>query len=624
MAPLLQIKNLSKSFGARAIFRNAALGLHAGQKIGVIGRNGAGKSTLFRMIVGTEERDSGDWATSGDFRPAYLSQDARFGADETVLEFLMRSSGAESWECARMAARFQIGEERQATAAENLSGGYQMRVRLAAMLLEEPNFLFLDEPTNYLDLETLFLLEDFLQGYSGGFLLISHDRQFLRNTCAHTLEVENGELFMFPGDVDSYLEFKVAREEELVRQSKNIEAQRKQLESFVERFRAKASKAAQAQSKIKQLNRLQPIDLGRALANVRIRIPEVPRRKGQSVRLEQVAIGYPDRVVATGIDVLVRRSARVAVVGANGQGKSTLLRTLAGSLQPLSGNVHWTDPKPGFYAQHVFGSLPESKTVVEYLMTQAGGTTPRQDVLDLAGAFLFRGNDVEKRISVLSGGERARVSLAALLLGRHSTLLLDEPTNHLDFETVEALGVALRNYAGTVLFVSHDRTFVDLVADEVLEVCDGHVRLFPGNYQDYVYRLSQLQEQGGIDHPTAPAQSAASRQSQSFASPAPRVAAAAPKKAQPEAPPSHAERKERRGELNRVRGELQRLEQQIAGLEKEREEIAAQLSAGGEGYTQKRNTRLTEVTTLLASLEEHWIALQARIEVLEEPARVSG
>ena len=616
MAPLLQIKNLSKSFGARAIFRNASLGLHAGQKIGVIGRNGAGKSTLFRMIVGTEERDSGDWATSAEFRPAYLSQDAKFGSGESVLDFLARSSERETWECARMAARFQIGEDRLDQPAENLSGGYQMRVRLASMLLEEPNFLFLDEPTNYLDLETLFLLEDFLQSYSGGFLLISHDRQFLRNTCEHTLEVENEELFLFPGDVDSYLEFKAARAEELVRQSKNVEAQRRQLESFVERFRAKASKAAQAQSKLKQLGRLQPVDLGRSLANVRIRIPEVPRRKGQCVRLEAVDIGYPDRVVATGIDVLIRRSARVAVVGANGQGKSTLLRTLAGSLRPLDGVVHWNDPAPGFYAQHVFGSLPENKTVVEYLMTQAGGTTPRQDVLDLAGAFLFRGNDVEKRISVLSGGERARVSLAALLLGRHSTLLLDEPTNHLDFETVEALGLALRNFAGTVLFVSHDRTFVDLVADEVLEVRDGQVRLFPGNYQDYVYRLSQLQQETGEGRRETEAPAAKTAQASFTATP--QRAPANTTNGQARAAPSHAVRKEQRGELNRSRGELQRLEQEIKGLEHERDELTTLLAQGAESYTLERNQRLTELTAVLASLEEKWLALQARIEGLAE------
>ncbi len=618
--PLLQVKNLSKSYGARSIFRSASLALSTGQKVGVIGRNGAGKSTLFRMIIGTEERDSGDWAVSAEFRPAFLSQDARFGEHETVLEFLERASGRESWECARMAARFQIAEERLNEPAHNLSGGFQMRVRLAAMLLEEPNFLFLDEPTNYLDLETLFLLEDFLRGYSGGFFVISHDRQFLRNTCDHTLEVENGELFLFPGDVDAYLEFKAEREAELVRQNRNIEAQRKQLEAFVERFRAKASKAAQAQSKIKQLSRLQPVELSKSLATVRIRIPEVPRRKGQAVRLEHVSIGYPERMVASDIDVIIRRGARVAVVGANGQGKSTLLRTLAGSLSPISGNVHWNDPSPGFYAQHVFGTLPENKTVLEVLMTHAGGKSSRQDILDLAGAFLFKGNDVDKRIAVLSGGERARVSLASLLLGRHSTLLLDEPTNHLDFETVEALGAALRDYAGTLLFVSHDRTFVNLVADEVLEVHDGQVRLFPGNYHDYVYRLSQLQE----------AEEARAREQSSSRARAGRPGRASPSPSEPESIRSHAEpagsprspnahvqRKERRSELKSARTELARLEARMTQLAAERDELTRELAAGANGYTRERTLKLAETAEALTACEEKWIEQSARVERLQ-------
>ncbi|MEQ9366779.1 MAG: ATP-binding cassette domain-containing protein, partial [Leptospirales bacterium] len=373
MKSLLQISKLKKSYGARTLFEDATASFGERQKIGVVGRNGAGKSTLFRILLDQEEADSGEVIRSRDLRLGYVEQHAPFEPGESVIDFLQRYTGREGWECGKVAGRFALKGPLLETAVDQLAGGFQMRVKLAAMLLGEPNLLLLDEPTNYLDLNTLLLLERFLEDFNGAYLVISHDREFLKRTCQHTLEVENGDVFLYPGDLEEYFAFKTEQEELKIQLNRNTEARRKELQTFVERFRAKASKAAQAKSKAKQLEKLQTIEIGKSLRGVNINLPPAGGRSKVALRVENLTIGYPGAtkdaepaIVARDIDFTIERGARVAVLGANGQGKSTLLKTLTDRLAPLAGGVRWTDGlQLGFYAQHVY---------------EAGVLDPDQDV----------------------------------------------------------------------------------------------------------------------------------------------------------------------------------------------------------------------------------------------------
>ena len=491
MGMLIELKGIHKGYGSRVILDEASAIFSEGQKIAVIGRNGAGKSTLCRILTGEEEAEAGSvWRASG-LRLSYLQQHDPYSLEESVLEFLVRFTGHADWQCAKVAARFQLQGALLSAPIGALSGGFRTRVKLASMLLSDPNFILLDEPTNYLDLKTLILLERFLLDYDGGFLVVSHDREFLKRTCDCTLEVDQGGLTMYPGTVDEFLLFKEEQREQAEAFNRNVEIKQKQLQRFVDRFKAKASKATQARSKLKQLQRLKTIDVDHPMKNVRIRIPNVPKRQGIAMRCEGLEIGYPDKMVAGDIRVEVPQGAHVAVLGDNGQGKTTFLRTLAGDLQARAGKFRWGHAlSVGYYAQHVYSGLDPSQTVKFYLQKQAAKDVLDQEILDLAGSFLFQGADVDKKVGVLSGGERARLVLAGLLLARNTVLLLDEPSNHLDFETVEALGAALQKYSGTLFFVSHDRTFVHLVATEILEVGGSKVVRYPGTYDEYVYHLT--------------------------------------------------------------------------------------------------------------------------------------
>lgn len=492
MKVLLQINQIHKAYGTHVILDDATVSINEGDKIGVIGRNGAGKSTLCKIITGHDEADRGTIVKNKDFRLAYLEQHDPYDLEETVIDFLMRYTKKEEWQCAKIAGKFQLKKTILQEKIGALSGGYRTRIKLTSMLLLDPNFLILDEPTNYLDLKTLILLEEFLKEYRGGFIVVSHDREFLKKTCELTLEIENGSCTLYPGSVDDYLIFKEEQKEQILSFNKNIESKQKQLQKFIDRFRAKASKASQARSKEKELQKLKAIDVGHSLGNVKIVIPQVSAKKGISLKTQDLDIGYPDYLVAKKINLEIDQGAHVAVLGDNGQGKTTFLKTIANQLDALGGSFRWGHHlKVGYYAQHVFHTLDEKDTVFQYLSKIADFSVTDQEILNLAGCFLFRGKDVEKTIEVLSGGERARLCLAGLLLQKNRVLLLDEPTNHLDFETVEALGDALKKFQGTVFFISHDRTFVNLMATEILEVSNQKIIRYLGNYEDYVYTMEK-------------------------------------------------------------------------------------------------------------------------------------
>jgi ATP-binding cassette subfamily F protein 3 len=497
MAVLLQITQAFKSYGDQILLENAEVTLHDNVKVGFIGRNGAGKSTLLRILLGEEELDKGEVIRNSSLRLGYLRQHDPFLPEESALDFLMRDSNQPDWKCGEYAGEFELKGSYLHGPIAKLSGGWQTRVKLAALLLHEPNLLLLDEPTNFLDVRTQILLEHFLRGHRSACLVVSHDRTFLSATCTHTLDLSRGKLTLFPGKVDAFLQFQREKREHEVRSNESIMAKRRHLEVFIAKNKARAATATLARSKSKQLERLELTEIASSETTACIRTPNVEPRKGIALRCQDLAIGYPDRQVASDIHLEIEHGARAAIVGDNGQGKTTLLRTIVDSLTPLSGEVKWGyGCQIGVYAQHVYTSLPEERTVLDYLHLQAAPGKKDQEILDLAGALLFKGLHVNKRIAVLSGGERARLCLAGLLLSKHNILILDEPGNHLDVDTVDALAEALVEYQGTAIFTSHDRHFMQRVASCIIEVRDGRVVNHSGKYDAYLDKVTQEIEAG--------------------------------------------------------------------------------------------------------------------------------
>jgi ATP-binding cassette subfamily F protein 3 len=473
-----------------------------------------------------------------------------------------------------------------------LSGGWQTRLKLAALLLHEPNLLMLDEPTNFLDLRTQILLEHFLRGYQEACLIVSHDRAFLNATCSHTLDLTRGKLTMYPGKIDAFLEYQQERIKHDERTNAAVLAKRRQLEEFIAKNKARASTATRARSKSKQLERLELVDVASDEPTATIRAPVVEPRKGPALRCRDLAIGYPERQIADDIDLEIDHGWRAAIVGDNGQGKTTFLRTIVDSLQPLAGEVRWGyGCQVGIYAQHVYTSLPEKQTVLDYLEYQAASGIKTQQILDLAGALLFRGEAVKKRIAVLSGGERARLCLAGLLLSQFNVLVLDEPGNHLDVDTVEALAEALLAYKGTVIFTSHDRHFMKRVATCIVEVRDGHVTNYRGDYEAYLYSVNKEIDDGERELATRMAK--------------PPQASLKTVKSDPRV----ARRSERE-----VRKEMTNLERAIARLDEQKRQVNSQLMAATDPAEALRlHNEVSELTTKLAETEDRWCQLQEEV-----------
>lgn len=493
MAMLLQVQQLTKSFGNKRLFDSLTLAVHDNQHLGVVGRNGAGKSTLFKAIVGEESVESGTVQFYDNTRLAYLRQQDNVPDQSlTVMEYLTTSTGKPTWDCAKLAGQFDLAHDSLDNPISSFSGGYKMRIQLVRLLLDEPNLLLLDEPTNFLDLSTLLLLESFLQSFSGSFMVISHDREFLQRTCTETIEIANGKATHFPKTVNEYFKHKEHKRQATLRYNKKIAKEKRHLQAFVDRFRYKASKASQAQSKLKQIDRLKLQTIDSPLQTASILLPQIPARKGEIFSVKDLAIGYPEKTVAEHISFSLNRGEHIGIVGDNGQGKTTLLKTIAEVLEPLSGRLRFArDITIGYYAQHIPDMLDPADTIETYLLKKAAHTISPQDIFRMAGNFLFHNDDLKKPISVLSGGEKARLALAGLLLEPYDLLLLDEPTNHLDVETVDALSQALKQSNTTILFVSHDRSFVRTVADSIVEVQDGKVFRSHHDYDNYIYHLKK-------------------------------------------------------------------------------------------------------------------------------------
>ena len=592
MAVLMQIKKACKSYGEQVLLHEADATISDQYKVGFIGRNGAGKSTLLKILLGEEELDSGEIVRHPNLRIGYLRQHDPFLEGETALEFLQRDSGQPAWKCGEVAGEFELKGTYLDGPIKKLSGGWQTRVKLAALLLQEPNLLLLDEPTNFLDLRTQILLEHFLQNHKSACLIVSHDRAFLGATCDHTLDLTGGKLTSFPGKVEAYLQFQAEKREHDERANEAVLAKMKHLEEFIAKNKARAATATLARSKSKQLERLELTKIESAQPVAKIRAPKIPARKGPAVRCKDLGIGYPERQIASQVDVEIEHGTRAAIVGDNGQGKTTFLRTLVNSLKPLAGEVRWGHGcNIGVYAQHVYTSLPEKQTVLEYLHQHAARGKKDQEILDIAGAFLFRGANVEKPVSVLSGGERARLCLAGLMLSEHNILVLDEPGNHLDVDTIESLAEALLEYEGTVIFTSHDRHFTSRVATCIVEVRDGRVVNYSGKYEDYVYKVNKEIEAGERELASQKA-----KLPQSVLKPAAAEQKAAPKISQDPAK------------------EIKVVEKTISQLDGQKRSLNSRLEKCEDiAEMEKLEKEIAEVTARLTEAEDRWSELNEQL-----------
>lgn len=587
MAVLFQIRNAFKSYGDQILLDNAEATITDDAKIGFVGRNGAGKSTLLRVLLGEEELDAGEVVKHPNLRVGYLRQHDPFVPGESAMDFLMRDSEQPDWKCGEVAGRFEIKGDYLFGPVGDLSGGWQTRVKLAALLLHEPNLLLLDEPTNFLDLRTQILLENFLTSFREACLIVSHDRTFLKATCQHTLDLTRGKLTLYPGKIAKFIEYQKEIREQAIRENQATMSKAKQLEKFIAKNKAGANTASQARSKQKQLDRLQFNEIASHEKTAYIQAPIVKPRQGAALRCVDLAIGYPDHRVAENINIEIEHQQRAAIVGDNGQGKTTLLRTLVGSLDILDGEARWGHHcKIGTYAQHVYTTLPQNDTVLDYLEYQALPGTTQQQILAVAGSLLFRDDHVNKKIKVLSGGERARLCMAGLLLGDYNILVLDEPGNHLDVETVEALAEALMAFQGTVVFTSHDRHFMKRIATNIIEVRDGSVKNYMGDYDAYLYYINREIEEGER------------QQNQGT----------------PSAPPSEKFTKGAKSvpqdDQRALRKKIKAIERKIAKLDDEKKALQADmLKVTDPDEAMKLHEKIESVGALLSAAEEEWMEL---------------
>jgi ATP-binding cassette subfamily F protein 3 len=553
---MLQLQGLEKSFGGQTLFSDVSWTLSRSDRVGLVGPNGVGKSTLMRIILGQEPADKGSVIMRKGLSIGYLPQELPRQYGRTALDRVLEGAShttslaeqitqieealahaneeeavalaLEHAEClekyhlhdgvdaeprARMLLKgLGFSETLTTQPLEELSGGFWMRVELARLLLEEPDVLLLDEPTNHLDLESLAWLELFLKTYPGAYVVVSHDRQFLNTMTTSIAELSKEGVLCFPGNYDHYIEAKAEIEEQLAEQAKQFQKKAEALRGFIARFGAKATKAKQAQSRAKALEKLEnqaPQETQKKRKLIRVALP-VPPRSGETVlQMRGVCKSYGSRVLYQNVDWSVQRGDKIALVGVNGAGKSTLLKMMAGVLPLDAGTCTWGyQAYPYYFAQHQLETLHPEYTVLQE-MSSVMPEHNQTAVRGVLGAFLFGEDAVDKPVKVLSGGEKSRLALAMMLAKPVNVLLLDEPTNHLDLESCQRLEEALVAYPGTIVFISHDRYFINSVATQVVEVCPSvGLRVFPGDYQYYVWK----KQEESVPQPSEQAQPSAEQE----------------------------------------------------------------------------------------------------------------
>ena len=632
---MLTLSNLSKSYGGRTLFRDASLQVNRGERIGLVGPNGAGKSTLFSLILKENSPDEGQVLVERGSTLGYLPQESAPVGDESVLALASgqvniatgeedADADYEALSLAPKAKRILRGLAFKETdfdrPARTFSGGWVMRAHLARLLVQEPDLLMLDEPTNHLDLEALRWFQTYLKGYPGAILMISHDREFLNQLTGATAEISHGHLHYYRGNYDAYLLQRAARREQ---QTNAYKAQQREIESlqrFADRFRAKASLASQAQSKLKQIARMEKLEMPEAeAATVKFRFPQPARSGLKAITLENVDHTYPNgHATYRGLNFAAERGERIVLVGPNGAGKSTLLKLLAGVLPVERGErVVGSSVKTGYFAQYRVDMLSERNTVL-----QETQDTPfpvnEQTARSILGSFLFRGDDAFKPVAVLSGGEKSRLALVKLLLDPPNLLLMDEPTTHLDMASIDALIGALEQYEGTLIFISHDVHFIRSLAKKVLHIDSGKLTPYAGGYDYYLEKSQATNEREALVAANPPTANGNGRQSlnghTTAAPPAPVVQRKTKEQKRAEAEARNAVSKEKRDREARVR----ELEREISRLETRQRQLAAELEEESvyqqPGKPQALNRELTAVADLLERTTREWESVAAAVE----------
>ncbi|MCK6549016.1 ATP-binding cassette domain-containing protein [Myxococcota bacterium] len=659
--PLLLADSLSLQYGGKIIFDDDSIAIDAGDRLGIVGANGTGKSTLMRILVGTVQPDGGRITRAKGSRIGYLAQEHGDPGEGGLLDSVMSTAPGRTALEERLAdveaalakaetagAQLELGEELadlHATLGDldahfarheaeriltglgfsvsdfsrpvrELSGGWRMRAALAALLYQRPDVLLLDEPTNHLDMPSVQWLSGFLDSFSHALVLISHDKEFLNKHIKRVASLEVEGLRIYRGNYDSYL---VQREQELElleNRVKKDEARKKELEAFVERFRAKATKARQAQSRVRMIEKLQSeqVDIPKPRRSIVLTFQPAARAGDTVIDVKKLSYGYGERRIFDGLDLQARRGDRIAIVGVNGAGKTTLLKLLAGELEPDAGAIKLGhNVTPSYFAQHHADVLDLRKTVLEEVW-RASPELSQTEARAICGAFLFSGDDVDKGVGVLSGGEKARVALARMLARPGNLLLLDEPTNHLDTDSADKLTASLEGYDGTLLFVSHNLDFARRLSNKVWDVHDGLVETYPGSLGDYLTHLDQVARERDAKSAEARGDRSAAS-ARSAGQPAPVLDDKAARK------DAYQKRKEQEAEARKKRTSLERrvqdAEKKIAELEKEQAELEATLADPATHADPERSKKLAhryaEVKKLLEGEMARWE--QATIEL---------
>jgi ATP-binding cassette, subfamily F, member 3 len=642
---MLTLTGISKSFGGRVLFENVTIQINREDRIALVGPNGAGKSTLFSLILKQNPPDAGTITCERGASIGYLAQETAAVGEESVLElataispehaqlrrFITESEAKGDLEsdeyhhavseyaalggyqldpkAKRILNGLAFRESDFNRAAKALSGGWVMRAHLARLLVQEPDLLMLDEPTNHLDLESLGWFQNYLQTYPGGILMISHDRAFLNALVDNIFEIRNKQVHRYRGNYDDYVEQRAARKAQHLAAYQNQQKEIQALQLFADRFRAKASKASQAQSKLKQIDRMEKIEAPEDNERrISIKFPQPGRGGQRTVKAEGIHFAYGDLKVYQGMDFEAERGQRIVLVGPNGAGKSTLLKLLGGQLTPQAGTITpGHNVKIGYFAQNRAEMFNPKHTVLESVQDRPN-PVPEQTARTVLGSFLFPGDDVFKKTGVLSGGEKSRLGLVKILLDPPNLLLLDEPTTHLDMASIDALVVALKQYEGTLIFISHDVYFIKALATTVLHISAGNLVPYAGDYDYYLHKTQATSERGAL---VAGDKLTDSRPEEAKSE--------APVKERPvfktkEQKRKEAEERQARSQARKTaQADAEKLEKEIAALEERQKSLTSRLESNPADIM-NLNRDLVEVTEALEEKTAQWEAASALLD----------